>query len=177
MQNVLFSYHKFLDGDNDAFEDVIIFYSQRLFRFAKGYVANEQECEDVVENAFVDLFLKRRKFSDESAMTVYLFKVVRSKAIDLLRKAKKEVSIDEVAQMSDIRFDVEETALLNETKNELHVALGQLKAEYAEVLLLVYGNDLSYKQTATVMRKTEGQVKNLVRRAKLKLKDLMAKES
>lgn len=57
-----------------------------------------------------------------------------------------------------------------------YAALGKLKKEYRETLFLVYFEELSYRQAAQVLGRTEQQVTNLVYRGKQQLKQLLEQE-
>ena len=59
---------------------------------------------------------------------------------------------------------------------QLYAALGKLKKEYRETLFLVYFEELSYRQAAQVLGRTEQQVTNLVYRGKQQLKQLLEQE-
>ena len=50
------------------------------------------------------------------------------------------------------------------------------KKEYRETLFLVYFEELSYRQAAQVLGRTEQQVTNLVYRGKQQLKQLLEQE-
>ena len=52
----------------------------------------------------------------------------------------------------------------------------QLKAEYREALYLVYFESMSYREAASVMRKTEQQITSLVYRGKQNLKTILERE-
>lgn len=70
-----------------------------------------------------------------------------------------------------------ETGLFqNEQHQQLYAALGKLKKEYRETLFLVYFEELSYRQAAQVLGRTEQQVTNLVYRGKQQLKQLLEQE-
>ncbi|MEG2054593.1 MAG: sigma factor-like helix-turn-helix DNA-binding protein, partial [Oscillospiraceae bacterium] len=53
---------------------------------------------------------------------------------------------------------------------------GQLPPDYKEVLYLLYFENLSYKEAAEIMKKTEKQIANLVCRGKLALRPILEKE-
>ena len=54
--------------------------------------------------------------------------------------------------------------------------LKKLKAEYREALYLVYFEDMSYRDAATVMNKSESQITKLVYRGKQSLKVILEQE-
>ena len=51
-----------------------------------------------------------------------------------------------------------------------------MKAEYREALYLVYFEDMSYRNAATVMKQSEGQITKLVYRGKQSLKAVLEQE-
>jgi RNA polymerase sigma-70 factor (ECF subfamily) len=55
-------------------------------------------------------------------------------------------------------------------------AMAQLKIEYREVLHLTVFEEMSYAEAAAVMKKSEGQIKALVCRAKKKLRNILTEE-
>lgn len=64
----------------------------------------------------------------------------------------------------------------SERRSHLYAALEQLKAEYREALYLVYFESMSYREAASVMRKTEQQITSLVYRGKQNLKTILERE-
>ena len=63
----------------------------------------------------------------------------------------------------------------NERKKQLYEAMEELKPEYQEALYLVYIEDMSYRDTAEVMGRSESQINNLVNRGKKSLKEILRK--
>ena len=82
-------YRRFLMGDNAALEETVRLYSDALVRFARCYVHDPATAEDLMEDAFVTLILKRIQFEEEEQLRAYLYKTVRSKCLDYLRKNKR----------------------------------------------------------------------------------------
>ncbi|MFQ9752187.1 MAG: RNA polymerase sigma factor [Coprococcus sp.] len=64
----------------------------------------------------------------------------------------------------------------SERDRQLYDALEKLKAEYREALYLVYFEDMSYRNAATVMNKSESQITKLVYRGKQSLKVILDQE-
>ncbi len=58
----------------------------------------------------------------------------------------------------------------------MHKALAKLKPEYQQVLYLIFFEDFSNTEAATVMKKNNRQIENLVYRAKMSLKSELDKE-
>ena len=75
---------------------------------------------------------------------------------------------------SDMLADTE--LYRSERSRQLYDALEKLKAEYREALYLVYFEDMSYRNAATVMKKSEEQITKLVYRGKQRLKAILEQE-
>ena len=63
-----------------------------------------------------------------------------------------------------------------ERKRNLYEAMEELRAEYREALYLTYFEEMSYRQAASVMGKTEGQITKLVYRGKQSLKNILSQK-
>jgi RNA polymerase sigma factor (sigma-70 family) len=104
-----------------------------------------------------------------------LYMMGRSKALNYLRR-RKFFSPDPIPENIPQEISLEEQFLLDEQRRELHAALKQLPEDMATALYLVYFEDLSYADTAKVMKKTSKQVDNLLYRGKAALRNLLGKD-
>ena len=66
--------------------------------------------------------------------------------------------------------------LSEERYRQLYLAMEKLKAEYRQVLYLKYFEDMTVSETATVLKKSERQVSDLIYRGKQSLKETLEKE-
>ena len=71
---------------------------------------------------------------------------------------------------------LEELLLTDERKRAVHTALNALPEDQRTAVHLVYFEEMSYKEAATVMKKSAKQVDNLLVRAKKALRDLLGKD-
>ncbi len=172
------SYRRFLDGDDDGFVEIIRDYKDGLMFYLNGYVQNIHIAEELMEETFVRLVVKRPRFSGKSSFKTWLYAIGRNVAVGYLRKCSRlpSVSADELSACIKDEADLEKEYLRSERKILLHKALSQLKSEYHTVLYLVYFEDFSLPQAASVMKKSYKQVENLVYRAKQALKSELEKE-
>ena len=84
-------YRRFLDGDVKALEQLIELYRRGLLRFIYGYVKDEGLAEDILTDVFCDLYFKR-KFTErqDATLKTYLYTVARNKALNVLRKQRRQ---------------------------------------------------------------------------------------
>ena len=88
-RNGVCSYRRFLQGDVTALEELVREYGDALVRFAYCYVKDSAAAEDIMEDAFATLLVRRRHFSECDNLRAYLYKTVRNRCLDYLRKRKK----------------------------------------------------------------------------------------
>lgn len=90
-------YLQFLQGDESMLEKLVATYSDGLVAFAYCIVSDSAVAEDVVEDAFATLIVRRRHFSPKAKFKTYLYKIVRNKCLDYLRFHKKFVPFSTTA--------------------------------------------------------------------------------
>ncbi|HAL73514.1 MAG TPA: RNA polymerase subunit sigma-24 [Clostridiales bacterium] len=169
-------YQRFLNGDQGALEEIVFLYNRKLILFINQSVNNLSEAEDIAAEAFLDLITKKPRFRQESSFKTYLFAIGRNKALNYLRKQSRHSSVP----IEDIQL-VEQNQILeelewDEEQRALMRALNNLLPDYRQVLHLIYFEELSYREAATVLRKSEKQINNLAYRAKNALRDAMQQE-
>ena len=98
--------------------------------------------------------------------------------MDYLRKNNKVAStpIDDLNNYIAEEMNVEREYLIKEQKIILHRIMRELKAEYFQVLYLVYFEDFTNEEIAKIMKKNKRQIENLIYRAKGTLKSELEKE-
>ena len=174
-KNGVSSYRRFLEGDNTAAEELIKAYSDAMIRFAYCYVKDSHVAEDIMEDAFAALFIKRRHFSDCENFRAYLYKIVRNKSVDYLRAHKRHVPLSDLENV--LSSETTEEALVKKERNEaLYRCLQQLPSQYGEVLYLTYIEDYQISDVCKIVKKSTKQIYNLLARAKTALKEALEKE-
>ncbi len=178
MDNGESSYRRFLDGDDNGFVDIIRDYKDGLMLYLNGYVRNIHIAEELMEETFVRLVVKKPRFSGKSSFKTWLYAIGRNIAVGYLRKESRTPSISAQELECCLRdeAELEKEYICSERKITVHRALGKLKSEYHTVLYLVYFEELTLTQAASVMKKSYKQTENLIYRAKLALKSELEKE-
>ena len=168
-------YRRFLDGDDDGMVGIIRDYKDGIILYLNGIVGNIHTAEDIMEETFVKLAVKKPKYSALCSFKTWLYTIGRNAAVDYLRRHKvKDTPIDEL-EIADKR-DLELSYIKEEQKITLHRALAHLKAEYRQVLYLSFFEEFSNSEIADVMHKSKRQIENLLYRAKQSLKNELEKE-
>lgn len=67
MDNCASSYHRFLEEDNSALEEIVDLYNKKLILFLNTFVTNLAVGEDLAADTFLELILKKPRFNQESS--------------------------------------------------------------------------------------------------------------
>jgi len=169
------SYRRFLQGDREAFSELIDKYNESLIFFIRRFVFDLNLAEDIAEDCFVALIIYPHRYNFKISLKTYLFTIARNKAVDYIRHHQiiKEISFEEAAEKSMEYLAFEEEVLREEKKRELHQALDMLREEFKAVLHLIYFEEMSYEDAGRVMRKSRKQIENLAYRARKELRAVL----
>lgn len=177
MENMTDSYNRFLAGDASGLAQIICTYKDGLILYLTGFVRDISLAEELTEETFVKLVLKRPRFSGNAAFKTWLYTIARNVAIDHLRRKKKvEISAEDCKELVDEKAHLERAYLQQEQKLRLHAAIEQLKPEYRQVLWLFYFEQFAHKEIARIMGKSTHNVEMLASRARQALKTILNKE-
>ena len=171
------SYQRFLSGDESGLAEIICTYKDGLILYLNGYVNDLSTAEELTEETFVKLILKRPQFSKRCAFKTWLYAIGRNTALDHLRRSKKpEVSLEEYPQLGDEEESLEHACIQQEDKRMLHQCMKKLKQEYRQVLWLAYFEGFTYPEIGRILRKTTHNVETMAYRARLALKKILTEE-
>lgn len=172
------SYRRFLDGDEMGLVEIVRDYKDGLILYINSIVNNIHIAEELTEDTFVRLVVRRPADKGNSSFKTWLYTMGRNRAIDYLRHHKRhqKVLLDECADNTITTNSVEELYFREEKRRAVHLALGRLKPDYQQVLWLIYFENFSCKQAAKVMKKKVHAIEMLASRARKALSEELRKE-
>ena len=180
MDNGAYNYERFINGEMEGLEEIVKEYRDGIMLFANGIVHNLDIAEEVAEDTFVKLVVKKPHFMKKSKFKTWLYKIARNIALDYIRKSNKYSCTDNentgvFSNKTSVTEIFENSYLLEERKIAVHKALKNLNSDYRQVLYLSYFEELGNSQIATIMKKTNRQIENIIYRAKQSLRKELEK--
>lgn len=172
MDNGADSYRRFLDGDDNGIAEIVENYKDGLILYLNGYVNNVFIAEELTEDTFFRLIIKKPRFSGKSTFKTWLYAIGRNVAIDFLRHNSRQLNtpIEDMENYTGEEESLERSYIKEERKIAVHKALSELSAEYRAVLWLVFFEGFSNREAAVILKKNDRQIRNLLFRAKKSLK-------
>ena len=170
------SYRRFLEGDESAMYELVERYNDGLVLYLCGFVNSLSVADELAEDAFVKLCLKRPRHRGLSPFKTWLYAIGRNLAIDYLRRAAREKHVPlHEASLAGSEL-LESRYLREERKIQVHRAMGRLKPEYRQTLWLLYFEEMSGKEAAKIMRRSVHAVEALAYRARRALREELHRE-
>ena len=167
-------YEEFLRGNKDAFNQIIDKYKSNLVYFITRYVNNIEIAEDIFQDMALYILENKEKYDFEYSLKTYMYMIAKSRAVNYINKNDKIIEMPE--DLSDENL-LEEIICSNERKEKIQNVMNKLQKDYQLVIYLTQIEGLSYKETARIMDRTEGQIKTLAHNSKKKLKKLLQEEN
>lgn len=157
--------------------------SGKLYGLALRVLRRQEAAEDALQDAFLQIWRTAPDYrASLSPPMAWLGLIVRSRALDLLRrgKAEREHLTDEIDDaMSDTLEgnapNPMDTSLASQQAGALHQCLNQLENQQREVVSLAYLRDLSHSELAQQLQLPLGTVKTWIRRGLDQLRNCMAR--
>ena len=80
------------------FKEVYLSWFLKMKHFAKEYVISDEDAENIVQDVFVELWEKRPMFADGARLAAYLYKAVKNKSLNCLRRRILEQAANDRTQ-------------------------------------------------------------------------------
>ncbi len=163
MDNGACSYRRFLDGDESAFNDIMEQLFCKLVFFIDSYVHDIHAAEDIAIDTFSDLIVHKHRYNFKVTLKTYLYMIGRSRALDYI-KHRKIINFTELKEAQNLTDDgriLEEKILADERKRIINSAMSKLPDDMRAAVHHVYFEEMTYKETAKVMKKNIKQIDNL----------------
>jgi RNA polymerase sigma-70 factor (ECF subfamily) len=148
----------------ERFEELYERFFTPVFRYVLLRVKNRAEAEDLAQTVFMKAYQANPPGKGGQELSLnYFFTVARNTVIDHWRK-KKDVIVDDPDEAFENIPDTETPegdAMRGEANTAVREALQLLSASEQEVLILKFMNELTTKEIAKMLNKTEVAVRQL----------------
>lgn len=121
----------------DDLKKIFNTYYKVLVVYASRFLPLKDECEDLVQDIFVDLWEKKSTFPDEISLKVYLYKAARNKCFNIIKhkKVKDKYAEGKIQVLEDDNLFLKQI-LEEEIVNQLYLAIEMLPPRKKEIIKL-----------------------------------------
>ena len=166
-------------GDARAFSRLMEMFSSRTFGYLRGLVGDD--ADDIHQDVWLAVYRGIGGLANPRAFRTWLFQTTRHRAIDFLRRRKRERELlDDVASEhaiagGDTADSTHDDAFNDIDEVALQAALLGIPPPQREILLLRYRDELSYDEIAVVVGCPLGTVRTRLHHGRRRLQELLTR--
>ncbi|HVI44848.1 MAG TPA: RNA polymerase sigma-70 factor [Chitinophaga sp.] len=155
------------DGDESAFRRLFDMYADRIYGVAFAYTGSKEQSEEIVQDVFMKIWLKREHLSQVENISNYIFIIARNLVINLLHRQKREknylqqllTTAEEVPQSPESEY------VLKESRRLITDAINQLSPQQRTVYQLTQIQGMKLAEAAAELGLSRNTARNHLARA------------
>jgi RNA polymerase sigma-70 factor (ECF subfamily) len=176
------------EGRAVLFNELVHRYERELYRYLARYLGDATSAEDVFQNTFLQVHLKRGLFENGRPFRPWLYAIATHQAVDALRKAGRHPTVSLDRRVSAARSESEAGNLIDllvsenagplaeiqesERQQWVRDSIAKLPDALRQTLILAYHQDLKYREIAEILKIPVGTVKSRLHAALEKLQQM-----
>lgn len=174
--------YRFQEGNNNAYNEIVRRYKDRLINFVYRYVGNYDDSEDIVQDTLVKVYVSKHLYKEVAKFSTWIYTIAINLAkTKLIKKQKYKVfSISTAYEDEEKDFDIKDDAYLpdvdaNSKFQEAYIqkALESIPENYRKLVILRDVEDFSYEEICEMTGLPMGTVKSRINRGREKLQKLL----
>ncbi len=171
------SKHSMAETREKFVEEALAQYEGPLIGYAMGIVHDVDRARDVVQDTFIRLYQQDRDKVGRG-LKAWLYTVCRNRALDILRKEKRLVLVndDELLSRKETATTPDQTADWDERVALVMTTLERIPDNQREVIRLKFQQELSYKEISEATGLAVGNVGFLLHTGLKRLRALLPKD-
>jgi RNA polymerase sigma-70 factor (ECF subfamily) len=163
-----------VDGDPDAFAELVCRHRDRLWAVALRTIGDREEAADAVQDALLSAHRNAARFRGDSAVTTWLHRIVVNACLDRIRRrqAHPTVPLPDGNRAEDGPPGAPEPAAPvqdHDTALVVREALAALPAEQRAALVLVDVQGYAVAEAAEILGVAEGTIKSRCARGRARM--------
>ncbi len=159
-------------GDRRAQFELYQAYSKAMFNICRRMMGSREDAEDVLQNAFVDVYTKMHSFRGDSTLGAWIKRIVINQCINELKRRKMHFAemTENIAEPIVEHYQPASDAAAVE---RIKGAIDQLPNGYRVVFNLYLMEGYDHKEIAQILEISEGASKSQYSRARRKLNEIL----
>lgn len=165
-----------IKGKAEAFGLLYDHYQPQIYRFILLKVSRREEAEDLTHQVFMSAWQNITSYRHLGyPFSSWLYQIARNQVIDHYRARKPDVEL-ETEEVAGV-LATANSQTVAESRMELEkvmAAVAKLKPVYQDIIIMRFVEELSLKEVAAALDRSEGAVKLLQHRAVRQLRSLLS---
>ena len=166
-------------GDEDSFRQLFNHYSDAVFTVAFTYCKSIELSEEIVQDVFLKVWLKKEELENVERFSGYLFVIARNHILNVLRKKAREPHFVAMLENNFLAYteEADEDIVSKESGTIITEALKELPPQQQTAFRLCRIEGLSQQQVAEQMNISRLTVKYHVQQALRSIRGYIKKKN
>ncbi|MFC1840301.1 RNA polymerase sigma factor [Thermodesulfobacteriota bacterium] len=176
----------FKEGNQIAFERLVIKYQDRIFNLCFRFLGDRNEAEDTAQEVFIKVYKALKRFRSESSFYTWIYRITvntcknRVKSLDY-RRSKKNITLDDekdskftsAPYASGMDENPDQIIVKKERIKQVQNAIKDLTSDHRAVIILRDIEGFSYEEISEITGHKLGTVKSRLSRARNDLRTIL----
>ncbi len=162
-----------LEGDNRAFEFLIMRYSESLHRLLVSRLRGDaaQEVDDLMQESFIKVYINLHRYDPKYTFGQWIYTIARNTSIDHQRRRQDDLSLDErLTTPPEERGPNPEQSIINSQKRtEIEEGITQLAPRQQQLFRMRFIDEYSYEEISVKLNMPLGSVKTNIHRIRAQM--------
>ena len=168
------------EGDAEAFTPLVRKYHPKIYTYIHRRVKDVEVAKDLTQQTWLKAFRGIKTFRGASAFSSWLYRIAENVCLDFFRKQNTQnaLALEPLHAISEHCISQTHPCPSHaierqELRAHLHACIETLTPIRKQVFRLYYGEELSIKAIASLLKRSEGTIKTHLRHARLQLRELL----
>ena len=149
--------------DRSAFEQIFRLHHPAVRTFAQALTRSRTMADDVTQEVFISLWVKRKELTPIKHFSYYLLAMVRNHSLNYLCRCRyrNEIDLNDVNMESLALHTTPESLMISsEIRHRMNAAINDLPPRCKLIFYLVKGKGLKYKEAASLLNVSQKNIEN-----------------
>ncbi len=168
------------EGDHKAFYEVYNRFNKTLYHFVKKFIQDTDIIDDIIHDAFLNLWNARHRIKQDYPIESYLFRITRNLVFKQLKSQLKSaealVELRYFEEKRVIQHSAEQSVIEDEYEGIYELAIDRLPPQRKKIFMMCREQGLSHKEIAQFLNISPNTVKEHMSLAMKTIQDYIAKD-
>ena len=158
-------------GDAASFERIVILHECLVLRVAQRILLNGEDAKDAAQEVFIRLHRALDRFDENKEIGPWLYRLTVNVCRDVLRRCKRDVSLETVSDSVDVLPNPEQSATAAQQYRIVLDALRELTPREREAVVLRDLEGRSTSEVAGILGVSEATIRSQLSTGRIKMKN------
>ena len=168
-------------GDGAAWEEIVSFYSRRIFNLAYRFTSSVAAAEDLTQEVFIRIYKTLDQYDTKQGdLSNWLMRLARNLIIDDYRKRQRTPHDNLADDLADHSYhlhtrtnSVQKEMERRELGAQVQAGIDKLSPDLRTCVILRDIEELSYQEIVDLLKIPEGTVKSRINRGRIELAKIL----